>query len=264
MEETTTETTETTTEETQEVATRPDWAPEKFWNAETGSVDAERMAGSYKELERTLSSRPSGGVKVPTADSAPEEVQAFHRSLGVPENANEYELRPDELPEGVEWSDERASRIADTFHKHGVPPAAAKAIVADYIATEAENLEGLTQAHANLMAEKQTALKKEWGSDYNAKLDQVKRVVMDLGYNPDDAELFGNPTVISFLGKVAGKMSPDSVAAMRGTVSAGNGYTTPTEEARAIARDPNHPLHERYMSGDPDVARTVARLYNGG
>lgn len=31
---------------------RPDWCPEKFWNAETGTVNAEALAKSYGELER--------------------------------------------------------------------------------------------------------------------------------------------------------------------------------------------------------------------
>lgn len=37
---------------------RPDWLPEKFWNAETGQANTEALAKSYAELERSRSQQP--------------------------------------------------------------------------------------------------------------------------------------------------------------------------------------------------------------
>lgn len=45
---------------------RPDNVPEKFWNAETGTVNTEALLASYTELEKTRS-KPQEG-----ADGAPE------------------------------------------------------------------------------------------------------------------------------------------------------------------------------------------------
>jgi hypothetical protein len=38
-------------------AVKPDWCPDKFWNAETGVVDNERMASSYLNLESSYGQR---------------------------------------------------------------------------------------------------------------------------------------------------------------------------------------------------------------
>lgn len=49
----TTETVETTeTETTTEAPARPDWLPEKFWNADAGAPNIENLAKSYAELEK--------------------------------------------------------------------------------------------------------------------------------------------------------------------------------------------------------------------
>lgn len=60
----------------QQAPQRPDWLPEKFWNAEKGEANYEALAKSYGELERTRSqpqqepqqqpaTRPDGKIEAP-------------------------------------------------------------------------------------------------------------------------------------------------------------------------------------------------------
>ena len=75
-----------------EVASRPDYLPEKFWNAEQGAPNLEGMAKSYSELEKKFSQR---------ASSLKEELQAemmSERKEGVPESAEGYEFIAPEIP----------------------------------------------------------------------------------------------------------------------------------------------------------------------
>jgi len=75
-----------------EVASRPDYLPEKFWNAEEGAPNIEGMAKSYSELEKKFSQR---------ASSLKEELQAelmSERKEGVPESAEGYEFTAPEIP----------------------------------------------------------------------------------------------------------------------------------------------------------------------
>ncbi|MFT8246360.1 capsid assembly protein [Roseomonas sp. BN140053] len=67
---------------------RPEEVPEKFWNAETGTLRVEALLKSYRELERKLSQR----VAPPGADAPEEERQRFLRLLGVPEHPEGYEV----------------------------------------------------------------------------------------------------------------------------------------------------------------------------
>ena len=48
---------------------RPEWCPEKFWNAETGEVNAEALAQSYIELEKKQSKPADADADADNADA---------------------------------------------------------------------------------------------------------------------------------------------------------------------------------------------------
>lgn len=61
--------------------TKPEWVPEKFWDAEKGEVRTEAMAQSYKELESKQ------GVKKDEAQAAPEKAPEADPSAATQEDA---------------------------------------------------------------------------------------------------------------------------------------------------------------------------------
>lgn len=222
---------------------RPEYIPEKFWDAEKGAPNLEGMARSYSELERRFGAT---------------------RPATVPESPDLYELKPAELPDGVEWNETAAAKFAAAFHQHGVSTEAAKEIGRLFAEAEAENIAAVRAAYDKQLETGRDALRKEWGPDYPTKLGKVKAIVGTLGYDPADADLFTNPKVVSFLGKVVGMLSEDAVASMRGAVAPGNTFASGTEEARAIMRDPKHPDYEAYHAGDRAVNAKVTRLLEQG
>jgi hypothetical protein len=84
---------------TPDVATRPDYIPEKFWDADSGQIDTEKLATSYSELEKAY------GKKNPDA----------------PES---YDL---DLPEGFELPESAVQILKDNKIQND----AAKAIVGE-------------------------------------------------------------------------------------------------------------------------------------
>ena len=74
---------------TQETAaSRPPGVPEKFWDAEAGTVRTESLLKSYVELERKLGSM----VALPANEADTEAYARLRRALGVPESADAYEI----------------------------------------------------------------------------------------------------------------------------------------------------------------------------
>jgi hypothetical protein len=69
---------------------RPDEIPEKFWDAERGTLRVDALLKSYRELERKLSAR----FAPPGADAPEEERTRFRRAIGVPDTAEEYAVEP--------------------------------------------------------------------------------------------------------------------------------------------------------------------------
>jgi hypothetical protein len=220
------------------------------------------LVKSYRNLE-TMKGPRAGAVTVPGADATPEEVSAYRKAIGVPDIPTAYDLKPEQIPEGIKFDEGRALKFAERAHKAGMTPAQAREVVAFQLEQEQQVQADMRLQYDNLMAEREQALRKEWGTAYPQKVAVAKQVATALGFDPNDGELFGNPKVLQFLGKVTGLLSEDSVAGMRGSLPAsGSGYSSPMEEARAITRDPGHPEHERYMAGDPAVTAKVRRLYN--
>lgn len=77
--------TEAMTGDPQDVQTRPEHVPVKFWDPATGSIRVDALLKSYQELERRMSS---------PADPAAEKAKAL-ALLGVPEKPDGYCIRCD-------------------------------------------------------------------------------------------------------------------------------------------------------------------------
>jgi hypothetical protein len=69
-------------------APRPADVPEKFWDAETGTLRTEQLLKSYRELERHLAKR----VAPPAADAAAEELARFRDAMGIPATPEDYAI----------------------------------------------------------------------------------------------------------------------------------------------------------------------------
>jgi hypothetical protein len=221
---------------------RPEWVPEKFWRE--GAVDAENLAKSYSALETKFhAARPP--------------------ALEVPETPEGYQLKPEKIPEGISWNEEMAKQFAGVFHAKGVPAEAAMAITQTFLEVEKANHAAISEAYEKSIQDGTAALKKEWGQAFDTKMGRVKSVVATLGYDPADASLFSNPKVVSFLGKVVGMLSEDSVASMRGAVAPGHTFVNGAEEAHAIMTDSKHPDFEKYHAGDRVAIAKVKRLIDG-
>lgn len=67
---------------------RPAEVPEKFWDAETGTLRTDALLKSYRELERRLSQRAAP----PGTDAAPEDLLRFRQTMGIPETPDGYSI----------------------------------------------------------------------------------------------------------------------------------------------------------------------------
>ena len=80
--------------ETVAADTRPGDVPEKFWDAEAGTLRVDALLKSYRELERRLSQRAAP----PAADASPDDLLRFRQAMGIPETAEAYSITaPHEL-----------------------------------------------------------------------------------------------------------------------------------------------------------------------
>lgn len=134
---------------------------------------------------------PVGGLKVPTAESTPEEIAAFREAIGAPADKTgyKYELPKIEdeaikklIPEGMPAP--FADAFAEIASKHNLPAAAWTDLTAAYnqlLIEDAKNLNEHTQkSHA--------AIQENWNKTHGANGPQVSQVFQKYFASANDAE----------------------------------------------------------------------------
>lgn len=146
------------------------------------------------------------GVIVPGEGSSPEEIAEYKKAIGVPESPTAYDLKPENLPEGMDWDAGLAETWQGAFHEAGISQEQAQQLsqaYSDITNTQLEQANQTLAANAAAeMAEQQAQIQKEWGANYannvKAAVDMAEVVGFDLD-NQADMAAVRNPKVLNLL-----------------------------------------------------------------
>lgn len=109
------------------------------------------------------------------------EISEFRRAHGVPDEPAGYQLKPAELPPGIQWDDELGGKFAQVAHANHIPAPAAKAIIdfhLQQVATQAQaGQAAIADNIGKLNAASQAEFSREWGSEYNDRLEANRAFV---------------------------------------------------------------------------------------
>lgn len=114
-------------------------------------------------------------------DASPEEIAAYRKEAGIPDDAAGYDL-------GVTIADDAPTAEADkaildhfktAFHSLNVPPATAKGIVKEFYAYQNDLMEVRRHAAIERTAEARAAMRQEMGQDYGRNLMVAKQWLTD-------------------------------------------------------------------------------------
>jgi hypothetical protein len=232
---------------------RPDYIPEKFWDAQKGEAKLDQLAISYANLEKAFSSK-SQAPKKPGADASPEDQAKYYADLrkftGAPEKPEDYGIKaPDNLPEGVEWNAELAGKAVGIAHKYGVPPEA----LHELINLNNENISSIVAKSESAQKEQVDAmvaeLNAEWKDDAKNNWQRANRGAIAMGVDLEASGLGNNPHFIraalrfdEMIGDDKGLISSDSQATYKEQmerIQKGpdfNGKNGPEKQQAALAR----------------------------
>jgi hypothetical protein len=152
------------------------------------------LAGDENALFRSMDDMlglvgKKAGPTYPKEGASFEDIAAYRREAGVPESPEAYALKPDKLPEGLEWSDDDAKAYSEIFHKHHVPAAAAQELVnrhLESIANMANEGKGRIMERIGKFAEASEAtFQKEWGDEYDSRLE-ANRAFVTTRFSPEE------------------------------------------------------------------------------
>lgn len=139
---------------------------QKLYDQFTGMNPALKALANTKAA---LSRKMDGHVKIPTADSSPEEISAYREAMGIPETVDGYEFQLPEKLQGLEWDPDALNPFKEIFYNRNGDPALFSEIVAKQAEIENSQLEA-QQAAIQASSE---ALANEWGDDYEYKVGDI-------------------------------------------------------------------------------------------
>ncbi len=146
-----------------------DFAKAKGWKTPDDAVR------SYREAERAL--RDGGKVKVPTDKSSAEEISAWRKAIGVPDEPKGYEFKAPNDADGnpIALDSTALDRIAAKAHETGIPKVALEAVVGEYVQAQ---LDELAATEADLKKAADDWVKKQ-GAQADDKVAAVKAAVRE-------------------------------------------------------------------------------------
>ena len=146
------------------------------------------------------------GVIVPNEGSSPEEIAEYKKAIGVPETATAYDLRPENMPEGMDWDAGLAETWQGAFHEAGISQEQAQQLsqaYSDITNTQLQQAnETLAASAASEMAEQQAQVQKEWGANYAHNMQSAVDMAEVVGFDFDnqaDMAAVRNPKVLNLL-----------------------------------------------------------------
>lgn len=159
-----------------------DFVTNKGWQAPADAIK------SYQNLETLFGADKAGrAVVLPKDEADTEGWKQFRSKIGVPDAPEAYELP---VPDGDPG--EFAKLASNWMLKAGVPKTAAQALTKEWNDYYGGMLKQAEEADAAKFAQEETALKNEWGHNFDQKYELTLRAFREYGakagMNEDDVK----------------------------------------------------------------------------
>ena len=203
----------TETEQTKEVNFK-DLIPENFREEKSleNFNNMEDFVKSYLHAQKMVG---ADKIPVPNKHSTDEDWNEVFKRLGAPSDPNDYkyDFKDQEMDQG------QVQEFNKTAHRLGLLPKQAEGLIKFYNEMNANNATSQEEAAAVSQMNVEAELKKEFGPQFNKRLDQAKRLAVNsLGqeflentYLKDGSRLGDNLQVIKAFSDLADKLSEDPI-----------------------------------------------------
>lgn len=244
--------------------------------------DVGALAKSYVNAQRMI----GNSVRIPSADAPKEQIEAFYKQvtnvpgimvapdetneqsmdefynrMGRPASSNEYKIN---LPEGVEINNEILAEFTGLAHKLGLNNKQVEAIAHFELQKEQAMHEMSEQSRARA----EEALKKNWGAEFDVRMNTAKEVVRIYSEKFPDAmqevvngPAGNNPAVIAMLAELGRHLSEKGVINPETSKRFGMSSDEAMEILSDIKNNPSHPYRNPTHPEHKAAKEKVDKLY---
>lgn len=213
----------------------------------------EALAKSYAHLERLKGYPDPADLR---------RMEAFRLAVGLPEKAEDYHLtRPEGAADEI-WNEDLAEDLAGVAYRYGVPARAMQALSERYSALGTRMLQHSREVEQQAIEQADASLQQEWGKQYEENMQDIGNFLSRLGHEAgvDVDGLMDNPALRANA-DFARLMLTAAKRTHEAPLHTGSTPDGPAE-ARRIAADPSHPLHEAYMRSNHPQHRYANEQYD--
>ena len=227
-------------------------------------VESQRLVGKKQEGMVRLPGALKEGATEAEKRAHEQSVAEYRKALGIPESPDKYNLKPEQLPEGMTWDEQFGGSIAQIAHKHNIPPAAMQELVGTYVQMEQARAGAQVDQLVQELETGKATLQEAWKGHFDNNLKTAARMAKSLGLDPESPGL-RDPQVVLALHRAASLVSEDKLVGGDFNASSTPGKDRGMAIITGKSSDPEVlRLHKAYMSGDREASRLVDDLLKNG
>jgi hypothetical protein len=200
------------------------------------------MLDAHFALKQKVDSGELKAVKPLPSNANQQEVAAYRKDNGIPENAGDYLTN---LPNGLvigEADKPALTNFAEAMHKANTPPAVVHQAVAWYNQWQEQQAADVMKAEQEAKRKGEDELRATWGADYRTNVNLASDFIANTAGEeladalssavlPDGTLLGDNPRVLQWIAKVAREVNPVATLVPAGG-GTGSAATVDTEIAQ--------------------------------
>lgn len=234
---------------------KPKWQeslPESFEPYKSFLQTFDSLEGMVKSHKDWMTqARTKGGVKPLHAESTDEDRLAFRKAFGIPEEPYHFD-KPKELPEGLEWQEEKAKTFGKWAHEQNLTPSQAKAAMDLYMQLQGDDVkayrESERQAQEQYSSQEKEILRTEFGGKLDGTVLKAKQAALKYGIpvermDPNDKGFLG-VTMLKVMSDLASALGESEIPNAASVVNA-----DPYRQAQSMW-EPGSPYRELLRKGD--------------
>lgn len=193
------------------------------------------------------------------------------RELGWKDKPEEYQLKKPQVPDSFDYMQGFEDKLREIAHANKVPLHAAQAMLDGLTAWGVSEIDATAASGAKALQDLDTALRKDWGGDYDRNTELAKRAFQHFTVGMDDGKalqgLIGAPQMMRLFHKIGEAMGEDKLVMSGGGAPLGESLEALRAEQRRLQgdpefmkalRDPRHARHEEVKAQRQQIIDKIA------
>lgn len=197
----------------QQAADRPEWVPEKYWDADKRAPKVEDMAKGYTNLEKLLGREK---IPVPTDWEDQEQVDRWFKAAGMPDDEKGYDFnRPDKLPDGLGYDEDLEANFRKACKASGLNKKQAGNLYEQFVKHQVDRYGAFVTSQKQARAQVETDLRREHGGQFDGFVAGARAALAKYA-DPeylrwlDESGQGNDPRVIRAWGRIGKEMSGET------------------------------------------------------